>query len=95
MSVFSSTFYHLQPDHGGKPCVIHCPVTFPPSGSRRLLSGMGVPDIRGTQGTFTFYQERESADKATGGDIITVAFTGNTAASEVRGPYRDAQTLAL
>lgn len=36
--------------------IITCPVTFPPDKVYgRMLSGMGVPDILGTEGTFTFY----------------------------------------
>ena len=36
--------------------IINCPVTFPPDKLYgRMLSGMGVPDILGTEGTFTFY----------------------------------------
>ncbi len=36
--------------------IITCPITFPPDKIYgRMLSGMGVPDILGTEGTFTFY----------------------------------------
>ncbi|MBU1086300.1 MAG: alkaline phosphatase family protein [Candidatus Omnitrophica bacterium] len=36
--------------------ILSCPDTFPPDKIYgRMLSGMGVPDILGTQGTFTFY----------------------------------------
>lgn len=36
--------------------IISCPVTFPPDRIYgKMLSGMGVPDILGTEGTFTFY----------------------------------------
>ena len=39
------------------PCIIiSCPVTFPPHEVYgRMLSGMGVPDILGTEGTFSFF----------------------------------------
>jgi predicted AlkP superfamily phosphohydrolase/phosphomutase len=36
--------------------VLRCPCTFPPDGLRgKMLSGMGVPDLRGGQGTSSFY----------------------------------------
>ncbi|MCM8791095.1 MAG: alkaline phosphatase family protein [Candidatus Omnitrophica bacterium] len=52
--------------------VLACPVTFPPDKIRgRMLSGMGVPDILGTEGTFTFYtSENISDDKDIGGKVF-------------------------
>jgi len=54
--------------------IITCPVTFPPSRIHgRMLSGMGVPDILGTEGTFTFYtSESLSKDKDIGGNVFKV-----------------------
>ncbi|MBN2120940.1 MAG: alkaline phosphatase family protein [Candidatus Omnitrophica bacterium] len=54
--------------------IIGCPVTFPPDKIYgRMLSGMGVPDILGTEGTFTFYTS-ESLDKSKdiGGKVFHV-----------------------
>ncbi len=57
--------------------VLRCPCTYPPDDLRgRMLSGMGVPDIRGGLGTATFYS---SADDVTAGEsenAITVAYEG-------------------
>jgi predicted AlkP superfamily phosphohydrolase/phosphomutase len=37
-------------------CILRCPCTFPPDDIRgRMLSGMGVPDLRGGLGTATLY----------------------------------------
>ena len=54
--------------------IITCPVTFPPSRIHgRMLSGMGVPDILGTEGTFTFYtSESLSKDKDIGGNVFEI-----------------------
>jgi predicted AlkP superfamily phosphohydrolase/phosphomutase len=42
--------------------VLRCPCTYPPDKLKgRLLSGMGVPDIRGGLGTSTLFTEREDA----------------------------------
>ena len=35
--------------------ILFVPVTFPPDHGANILSGMGVPDILGTNGTFSFY----------------------------------------
>jgi len=35
--------------------VLRVPVTFPPEPIKRMLAGMGVPDLLGTQGTYTLF----------------------------------------
>jgi predicted AlkP superfamily phosphohydrolase/phosphomutase len=54
--------------------IITCPVTFPPQKIYgRMLSGMGVPDILGTQGTFSFYTtEPLQKDEDIGGKVFHV-----------------------
>ncbi|UCC94797.1 MAG: alkaline phosphatase family protein [Candidatus Omnitrophota bacterium] len=54
--------------------IIGCPVTFPPDKVYgRMLSGMGVPDILGTEGTFTFYTtESLDADEDIGGKVFQI-----------------------
>ena len=42
--------------------MLRCPCTYPPDPIRgRMLSGMGVPDLRGGLGTTTFYTTDPSA----------------------------------
>jgi predicted AlkP superfamily phosphohydrolase/phosphomutase len=42
--------------------ILRCPCTFPPDSVRgSMLSGMGVPDLRGGLGTATFYTTSEAA----------------------------------
>ncbi|MBN1871289.1 MAG: alkaline phosphatase family protein [Candidatus Omnitrophica bacterium] len=55
-------------------CIITAPVTFPPHKIYgRMLSGMGVPDILGTEGTFTFYTtEPVSKNDDVGGKVFQV-----------------------
>src|SRR5438477_10101057 len=49
---------------GRSSTVLRCPCTYPPDLLRgRMLSGMGVPDLRGGLGTSTFYTTND-ADKA-------------------------------
>jgi predicted AlkP superfamily phosphohydrolase/phosphomutase len=48
--------WQLLSDAGIASTVLRCPVTFPPDKIRgRMLSGVGVPDLRGGMGTSTFY----------------------------------------
>jgi len=49
-------FWKTLGEHGIFSSVIRVPVTFPPEKFYGVqLSGMCVPDLRGTQGTFSFY----------------------------------------
>lgn len=54
--------------------IITCPITFPPDKLYgRMLSGMGVPDVLGTEGTFTFYTSQAlEKDKDIGGKVFHV-----------------------
>ena len=55
--------------------ILACPVTFPPDKIQgRMLSGMGVPDVMGTEGTFTYYTTADIEEgKDTGGKVFKVA----------------------
>ncbi len=72
------------------PChVIRVPITFPPEKQPNgaLLSAMCVPDLRGTQGSFTFFTtDKERAAAFEGGTIIHVEPQGDQIASEIPGP---------
>lgn len=46
---------------GLRASVLRVPVTFPSDDITRMLSGMGVPDLLGTQGTFTIYSTEDLA----------------------------------
>ncbi|MCM8798857.1 MAG: alkaline phosphatase family protein, partial [Candidatus Omnitrophica bacterium] len=54
--------------------ILSLPVTFPPDKVYgRMLSGMGIPDILGTEGTFTFYtSEKLETGKDMGGKVFQV-----------------------
>jgi predicted AlkP superfamily phosphohydrolase/phosphomutase len=52
--------------------IIACPVTFPPDKIYgRMFSGMGVPDILGTEGTFTFYTT-QTLEENIGGKVFQI-----------------------
>src|SRR5437667_1926271 len=68
--------------------VIRVPVTFPPEKfSGVLLSGMCVPDLKGSQGTFCFCTTRGQGDKfREGGVRIPIERNGQVLRSYVPGP---------
>jgi predicted AlkP superfamily phosphohydrolase/phosphomutase len=64
-------FWHYLADAGVFCSVIRVPITFPPEKfSGVLLSGMCVPDIQGTQGTFSFHTTRSSNRESTSNRVV-------------------------
>lgn len=65
------------------------PITFPPVPFRGLLlSGMCVPDLRGSQGTFSFFSTRtdDGVPAFTGGEQTVLRPKGNVIRSRIVGP---------
>ena len=59
-------FWQVLNAHGVPAVVLRCPCTFPPDEANgrpytTMLSGVGVPDLRGSQGTGTFYTQQPNA----------------------------------
>lgn len=72
-------FWKILGDRGINSTVIRIPQTFPPDENPggRLLSGLGVPDIRGTFGTYSYYTSdvfgsQTGGDTEMGGKVILV-----------------------
>ncbi len=81
-------FWHYLGDAGVFCSVIRVPITFPPEKfSGVLLSGMCVPDIQGTQGTFSYHTTRR-ANRETASNRVVVPFVKNGKAfhSYIPGP---------
>jgi predicted AlkP superfamily phosphohydrolase/phosphomutase len=70
-------FWDYTSDERIPTTILSCPVTFPPDRIYgRMISGMGVPDILGTEGTFTFYTTEKTGDgEDIGGTVIHVRNT--------------------
>jgi len=67
--------------------IIACPVTFPPDKIKgKMLSGMGVPDILGTEGTFSFYTTEPRTDQETTGGKVFFLNPSRIMISELIGP---------
>ncbi|MCK4304102.1 MAG: alkaline phosphatase family protein [Candidatus Eisenbacteria sp.] len=85
----SKPFWQILGEHY-VPChVLRIPITFPPEqvSNGVLLSAMCVPDLRGTQGSFTFFTtDKERAEAFEGGTVIHVESRGDTIETEIPGP---------
>jgi predicted AlkP superfamily phosphohydrolase/phosphomutase len=81
-------FWHWLGKAGVFCSVIRVPVTFPPEKFPGvLLSGMCVPDLKGSQGTFCFCTTRVSSDKfREGGVRIPIERNGAGFHSHIPGP---------
>jgi predicted AlkP superfamily phosphohydrolase/phosphomutase len=73
--VKSTCFWEYTSEKSIPATIIACPITFPPDKIHgRMLSGMGVPDMLGTEGTFTFYtSEPLEKERDIGGKVFSVA----------------------
>ncbi len=56
-----SPFWTDVEAQGARSTVIRVPVSYPPDPIHRMMAGMGVPDLLGTQGTYTLYTTRPVA----------------------------------
>ncbi len=68
--------------------IIRMPCTFPPDDiPGRMLSGVGVPDLRGGLGTSTFYTTRDDVQPESSEKVVKVTVAENTIHSHLIGPY--------
>jgi predicted AlkP superfamily phosphohydrolase/phosphomutase len=86
-----TTFWQLASRNGVRAVVLEAPINFPPETLQNgvLLSGLGVPDIRGTMGTFSYYatDATNAGDTEMGGKVARVKVDPRgRARSVVHGP---------
>lgn len=85
-------FYKAVADAGFKTTVIRMPLEFPPTNlpGGKLWAGLGVPDIRGTWGTFFYFgsdlTQWDVGDTEFGGKLVRLEVNNNEAKAEVEGP---------
>jgi predicted AlkP superfamily phosphohydrolase/phosphomutase len=79
-------FWLAAEREGRRSSVLRVPVTYPADPISRMLSGMGVPDLLGTQGTFTYYTTEQESEASTGGRIVTVEPAGDRVETTFDGP---------
>jgi predicted AlkP superfamily phosphohydrolase/phosphomutase len=84
----SRPFWKILGENGIFSTVLRVPITFPPEKfSGHLLSGMCLPDLKGSQGTFLFYTTNpDRLQKKEGGESILVKREGNIIKTFIIGP---------
>jgi len=79
--------WQVLSDAGVPSVVLRCPCTFPPDTLRgRMLSGMGVPDVRGGLGTSTFFSADPAARQGESEQLVRVTPNGGTVRTTLVGP---------
>ena len=87
-----TSFWVTAGRSGVRSSILTVPITFPPEDvpNGEMLSGLPMPDIRGTQGTFYYFatdlSRYEEGNTEMGGILKRLAFDGDTARSELVGP---------
>ena len=94
----SKPFWSVLGEAGIFSAIIRVPITFPPDKFHGVqLSAMCVPDLRGTQGTFSYFteddvQSQETVEADLGGERIAVEREGTTVRTYLPGPDNPLQT---
>lgn len=83
-------FWQIASSDGIPVSVIRWPVTFPAStlrGDSKMLAGLGVPDIKGYLGRYTFYTTGSALNgEEKKGDIIQLSKKGDLIETTITGP---------
>ncbi len=85
-------FWITAEQRGNPSTILRVPVTFPPDNVHRMLSGMGVPDLIGSQGTFTFLASRFTQGSSEGGRIVHVKPQDGLVEATLEGPINPLST---
>jgi len=83
------TFWNILSLNKVPSFIYFCPNTFPPDKILgKMLSGMGVPDISGTMGKFSFYttEALSEKDRVSRGKVIQIKRDNNIVLTELYGP---------
>ena len=97
----SQSFWKILGDHGVFSTIQRVPITFPPEKFHGLLlSAMSVPDLLGTQGTFSYYSSDEGDEHTvTGGAVVQINLEDGAYHGQIDGPENpfrcDGQKLCI
>ncbi len=97
----SKPFWKILGAQGIFSNVIRVPISYPPEKFYgNILSAMCTPDVRGSQGTFSYYSsaavgDSASADGTTGGERHPLTKEGEGWSGKILGPTIDGVTLSL
>lgn len=82
-------FWEILGQRGLETTILRVPITYPPRRFRgRMLSGMCVPDIAGTQGTYSLYGIHDPRTSTEGGQFFSLKFIQDVARTYIVGPQR-------
>lgn len=95
----SVPFWKILGEHGIFSTILRVPITFPPEKFHGLcLSAMCTPDLRGTQGSFTFFYSANQTESRksllSDGFSIPVKMENNSFTSQLPGPDAGKGTLS-
>lgn len=81
-------FWEYLADRDIPVTIVRIPANYPPSAAGHEIAGMGTPDLRGTQGTFSYYTDNpeETSREVSGGLIRKVKLSGGHVELAVEGP---------
>jgi len=84
----SVPFWKILGDNGVFSSVLRVPITFPPEKFYGVqLSGMCAPDLRGSQGIFSYFTTAAPAEgESTGGEVTRVSKNGSIIEAALLGP---------
>ena len=93
----SVPFWKILGSHGIFCTILRVPITFPPEKFKgHLLSGMCVPDLKGSQGTFSYYTSNPEKAKAMEvGLSIPVDIAGDRIETYISGPTNTLRKKAV
>lgn len=79
-------FWLTAEQQGNTSSILRVPVTYPPDNVSSMLSGMGVPDLLGTQGTYSYYATKFIDKNKNGGNIERIKVKNNQVETKLTGP---------
>lgn len=81
-------FWEYLSDRGIPVTIVRIPANYPPLKSGHEIAGMGTPDLRGTEGTFTYLTDdpAEASREVSGGVIRKVALDRGHVELDLEGP---------
>ncbi|MDP8214808.1 MAG: alkaline phosphatase family protein [Candidatus Euphemobacter frigidus] len=90
----SVPFWKILGDHGIFSIVLKVPITFPPEKFKGLLlSGLCTPDLKGSQGTFTYYTTgKPTGEELTSGYRVQLEGVGPVYSTMISGPADPSRT---
>jgi predicted AlkP superfamily phosphohydrolase/phosphomutase len=86
--------WHALSQAGVPSVVLRCPCTFPPEDlNGRMIAGVGVPDLRGSQNKGTFYTQDKNAQPRESEQVV-ILNSGSDLKTHVIGPRNTRQSPA-